>query len=176
MGVGFIFPTLMAVCIMFLPESPRWDYRKGNIDAARRCIAKAYGVPEHHREVVREMREIREKFEAENAGGVKHPWYEVVTGPRMTYRVLLGITLQIFQQLTGANYFFYYGTTVFQSIGLADPYVTSVILGAVNFGCTFGGLYVVEHFGRRVSLMVGGCAVSCNHSHWYTIHLLTYNH
>lgn len=96
----------MGVCIMFLPESPRWDFRRGHVDAARRTIAKAYGVSENHREVVREMREIREKFEEENAGGVQHHWYEVVTGPRMTYRVLLGITLQIFQQLTGANYFF----------------------------------------------------------------------
>jgi Sugar (and other) transporter. len=33
--------------------------------------------------------------------------------------------------------------------------VTQVILGAVNFGTTFGGLYVVENFGRRKSLIVG---------------------
>lgn len=52
-----------------------------------------------------------------------------------------------------------YGTTVFQAVHLSNPYVTSVILGAVNFGCTFGGLYVVEHFGRRISLIIGGCAM-----------------
>lgn len=31
----------------------------------------------------------------------------------MLYRVALGMGLQMFQQLTGANYFFYYGTTIF---------------------------------------------------------------
>lgn len=107
MGIGFIFPAIMAIGIMFLNESPRWDYRKGNIDGARATIAKSYGVSENHREVVRELREIREKFEAENAGGEKHPWYEVFTGPRMAYRTLLGMTLQALQQLTGANFFFY---------------------------------------------------------------------
>lgn len=33
--------------------------------------------------------------------------------------------------------------------------MTQCILGAVNFGTTFGGLYVVENFGRRKSLMFG---------------------
>lgn len=87
---------------MFLPESPRWDYRRGKVDKARKCVAAAYGVPVNHREVAREMREIKEKFDAESAPGVEHPWYEVLTGPRMTYRTLLGISLQILQQLTGS--------------------------------------------------------------------------
>jgi MFS transporter, SP family, sugar:H+ symporter len=52
--------------------------------------------------------------------------------------------LQSFQQLTGANYFFYYGATIFTSVGLADSYITQIILGAVNFGCTFGGLYIMQ--------------------------------
>lgn len=33
--------------------------------------------------------------------------------------------------------------------------MTQCILGAVNFGTTFGGLYVVENFGRRKSLIFG---------------------
>jgi SP family sugar:H+ symporter-like MFS transporter len=103
-GIGYIPPTLMAVGIMFLPESPRWDYRRGNVDKARKCVAAAYGVPLNHREVAREMREIKEKFDAESAPGVQHPWYEVLTGPRMRYRTLLGVSLQILQQLTGKCY------------------------------------------------------------------------
>lgn len=74
----------------------------------------------------------------------------------MLYRVTLGFTLQMFQQLTGANFFFYYGTTIFTATGLSNSYETAIILGAVNFFCTFGGLYVVEHFGRRKALIVGG--------------------
>ena len=55
-----------------------------------------------------------------------------------------GMSLQSLQQLTGANYFFYYGATIFQSVGISDSFVTQIILGAVNFICTFGGLYVME--------------------------------
>lgn len=59
------------------------------------------------------------------------------------------MALQCLQQLTGANYFFYYGATVFTSVGIVDPFVTQIILGGVNVVCTFGGLYVLE----RVSIM-----------------------
>ena len=109
MGIGFIWPIVMATGVLFLRESPRWEYRKGRIESARTTIAKTYGVPETHREVRLELNEIREKFEAETAGGGQHPWYECFTGPRMLYRVLLACFLAAAQQCTGANYFFYYG-------------------------------------------------------------------
>ncbi|GAB7364907.1 hypothetical protein MBLNU230_g5698t1 [Neophaeotheca triangularis] len=155
MGVGFIFPVIMSVGICFLRESPRWDYRNNRIARATTTVAKSYGVPENHYEVKREMREIKEKLDAEKAGGGSHPVWEVFTGPRMAYRVMLGCVIQSLQQLTGANYFFYFGTTIFQGVSI-NSYVTQMILGGVNFGCTFGGLYVVEHLGRRRALMVGG--------------------
>ena len=110
MGVGYIWSVIMAVGIMFLRESPRWEYRKGRVESARTTIAKSYGVPENHWEVDREIREVQAKLDAENAGGGKHPFWEVFTGPRMMYRVLLGVSMQALQQLTGANFFFYYGT------------------------------------------------------------------
>ncbi|CAN9438783.1 unnamed protein product [Alternaria alternata] len=155
MGVGFIWSALMMVGILFMQESPRWEYRKGKVDEAIHTIALTYGVSQDHPEVQREVQEIQKKLEAEQAGGGHHPWYEIFTGPRMLYRVLLGISLQALQQLTGANYYFYYGTTIFRSVGISNSFVTSMILGGVNFGMTFPGLYIVEKFGRRPALITG---------------------
>jgi SP family sugar:H+ symporter-like MFS transporter len=73
----------------------------------------------------------------------------------MLYRTLLGMVLQAGQQLTGANYFFYYGTTIFSATGLENSYVTSIILGTVNVVATIFGLWVVENVGRRKAMMVG---------------------
>lgn len=53
------------------------------------------------------------------------------------------------------------GTTVFSSVGLSNSYVTSIILGAVNFGCTFPGLYMVEKYGRRPVLIYGALWMFC---------------
>lgn len=156
MAIGFIWPVIMAVGILFLRESPRWEYGKGRIESARTTMAKSYGVSENHSEVRREMREIKQKHDESSAMSTGDKVKDIFTGPRMLYRVLLGMTLQALQQLTGANFFFYYGTSIFTAVGLTSGYVTSMILGGINFGSTFLGLYVVEHFGRRPSLMFGG--------------------
>jgi len=154
MAIGFIWPTVMVIGMFFMHESPRWDYRHGNHERARSTVANSYGRAVDHPEVNREIREIKEKLDAES--GFDHPWYEIFTGPRMLYRTLLGCTLQMLQQLTGANFFFYYGTSIFSSIGLSNSFVTAIILSGVNFGTTFPGLYIVERYGRRPSLIVGG--------------------
>jgi SP family sugar:H+ symporter-like MFS transporter len=155
MGIGFVWSGIMAGGIWLLPESPRWDYRNGKMEKARQTIAGVYGTSQNHSAVNNEIREIKAKLDVEQQGG-NHPWYEVFTGPRMAYRVLLGAGLQMLQQLTGANFFFYYGTTIFAEVGLSDSFVTATILGAVNFVCTFAGLWVVENVGRRKALIFGG--------------------
>ncbi|KAJ5728683.1 uncharacterized protein N7483_003191 [Penicillium malachiteum] len=155
MGIGFAWPLILGVGTLFLPESPRFSYRQGRVEEAREVMAKLYGVPENHRVVAQEMADMKQKLDEENAVGVA-PWHEILTGPRMFYRTMLGIALQSLQQLTGANFIFYYGTSIFNGIGISNSFVTSIILGAVNFGMTLPGLYIVEHYGRRNCLMAGG--------------------
>lgn len=153
-GISFLWALILGAGILFLPESPRYAYRMGREDEARQTIARLAGLPTDAASVNMQINEIREKLDEERAGaGAK--WYEIFTGPRMLYRTLLGIVLQSGQQLTGANFFFYYGTTIFRATGLSDSYVTQIILGSVNVGCTFGGLWVVKNCGRRNALMTG---------------------
>ncbi|KAJ5993949.1 hypothetical protein N7451_009673 [Penicillium sp. IBT 35674x] len=154
MGIGFAWPLILGVGTLFLPESPRFAYRHGRIEESRNVMAKLYGVPTNHRVVAQEMADMKQKLDEELAVGTA-PWHEILTGPRMFHRTMLGIALQSLQQLTGANFIFYYGTSIFAGIGLSNSYVTSIILGAVNFGMTLPGLYIVEHFGRRKCLMIG---------------------
>jgi len=161
MGVGFIWPLILGIGMLAFPESPRYAFRNGRMDEACTTLAKFYGVSENHRVVQRELAEIKEKHDLEVSLG-KRPWIELLTGPRMAYRTMLGITLQALQQLTGANFFFYYGTTIFQATGINNSFVTAMILGGVNFGMTFFGLYIVERFGRRRSLIVGGIGMTVN--------------
>lgn len=128
MGIGFLFAITLGIGILFFPETPRHEYRNGKIDSATTSIAKFNGVSERHTVVKDQLVEMQEKLQLELEGG-SHPWYEVFTGPRMLYRTMLGMVIQALQQLTGANYFFYYGTTVFASVGLSNSYVTQIILG-----------------------------------------------
>lgn len=153
-GLSALWAILLGSLILLLPESPRYAYRKGSVDDARKNMARLNGVDPHCAFIDNEIREIQEKLEAESTGG-DHPWHEIFTGPRMLYRTLLGMVLQAGQQLTGANYFFYYGTTIFKATGLENSYVTSIILGTVNVAATIAGLWIVENVGRRKAMMAG---------------------
>ena len=119
-------------------------------------MEKVYGAPPNHYSIYEELEEIKAKLQAEtNRGSAISEWYNMFFAPRMGYRILLGVLLQMFQQLTGANYFFYYGTTIFQSTGINNSFVTQMILNGINLGVTPIGIYLVEAAGRRVSLIIG---------------------
>ncbi|KAJ9640886.1 hexose transporter hxt5 [Coniosporium tulheliwenetii] len=133
---------------------PRYAYRKGRAEEARQTMAVLHGVPPNHVVIESQTHELGLALAEEERAG-KASFFETFKLPRMRYRVFLGVFLHAGQQFTGANYFFYYGTTVFRATGISNSFVTQIILGAVNCIMTFPGLWMVEHLGRRVCL-VGG--------------------
>ncbi|KIW55390.1 hypothetical protein PV05_07674 [Exophiala xenobiotica] len=155
-GLGWIWTIMLGVGILLFPETPRFDYRHGRVEQAKQTLMKVYGAPAHHYSIHVQMEEIGNKLRAEvqTKGNPISEFVVMCRAPRMGYRIWLGIMLQMFQQLTGANYFFYYGTTIFQSVQISS-FVTQMILNGINFGVTFIGLYLVEHYGRRKSLVAG---------------------
>ncbi|KAI1356161.1 hexose transporter [Xylaria sp. FL0043] len=155
-GIGWVFTIGLGLGILAFSETPRFDYRRGRVEVARQTLMRVYDAPANHWAIHTQMEEIDSKLRAESQvkrsfiGGYR----EMFGAPRMAYRIALGVALQMFQQLTGANYFFYYGTTIFQSVQISS-FITQVILNTINFSVTFIGLYLVEHYGRRKSLIVG---------------------
>jgi MFS family permease len=79
---------------------------------------------------------------------------------RIRFRTLSGIFLQAFQQLTGVNFIFYFGTTFFTNAGIHNPYLISIATSTVNVGMTVPGIWGVERFGRRRLLLVGAVGMT----------------
>jgi SP family sugar:H+ symporter-like MFS transporter len=104
MGIGFVWALILGLGILLFPESPEYAYSKGRPEDAKNTMTKMLGVSENHRQLAKELRDMKKKLDAENAGN--EPWHAVFTGPRMGYLTSLGIALQASQQLTGANFSF----------------------------------------------------------------------
>ncbi|KIV98493.1 hypothetical protein, variant 1 [Verruconis gallopava] len=156
LGLGFIFCAILGIGILFLPETPRFVYRRGDKEGAKATMMRVYGAPANHYVIAVELEEIEVKLQEESAqGSALAEWALMLRTPMMPYRILLGVVLQMFQQLTGANYFFYYGTVIFKATGINNSFVTQMILNGINFGVTPLGIYFVEAFGRRICLIIG---------------------
>ncbi|KAL8383380.1 hypothetical protein RB595_006908 [Gaeumannomyces hyphopodioides] len=138
----------------FLPESPRLLLSQGREQEASVVIAKLNGVEVFSHTVLDQIQAFQEKsIEAESQGRPKR--HEMFTAPAMARRLLIGIMLQAGQQLTGVNFFFYFGNDVLSVTGIGNGYVCQIILGAVNLIATLFGIRVASHCRRRQALIVG---------------------
>jgi hypothetical protein len=102
MGLSFVFAAILGFGIIFFPETPRYDFRRGRVEQAKKTMTRIYGVSDNHWSVHTELEEIRIKLEEEtqkNSPMVE--WYNMFFAPKMFYRIALGMLLQMFQQLTG---------------------------------------------------------------------------
>ena len=153
---------MLVIGMVCMPESPRYLVVKNKIEEAKKSIGRSNKVSPEDPAVYTEVQLIQAGIERESLAG-SASWTELVTGkPRILRRVIMGIMLQSLQQLTGDNYFFYYGTTIFQAVGMTDSFQTSIVLGVVNFASTFLGIYTIERFGRRLCLLTGSvCMFVC---------------
>lgn len=108
-----------------------------------------------HEFVESEIDQIVQGIEIQKANG-EASWGELFsTKSKILQRLITGCLVQSFLQLTGENYFFFYGTTIFKSVGLTDGVETSVIIGTVNLFSTIVAVFVVDKLGRRMCLMSG---------------------
>lgn len=154
--LGFVWTLVIIVGLMFTPESAQYLIIKKNaIDDAKRSFSKMNGVSETDKATIEYVEETIKRQVLTGKQENRQGLFEFITGkPQYGIRLLTGILVMSFQQLSGVNYFFYYGTTIFKSVNM-DPYITSIILSSVNFMATFGGIYMVESLGRKASLLLG---------------------
>ncbi|SGZ57542.1 CIC11C00000000932 [Sungouiella intermedia] len=160
LGLCFAWALLLIFGMLNMPESPRFLIEKSRLDDAKLSIARSNKVSPEDPAVYTEIQLIQAGIDREALAG-NAGWKELITGkPKIFQRVIIGIVLQSIQQLTGNNYFFYYGTTIFKAVGMSDSFQTSIVLGIVNFASTFVGIYAIERMGRRLCLLVGSACMS----------------
>ncbi|CAI4631049.1 BFH_collapsed_G0036210.mRNA.1.CDS.1 [Saccharomyces cerevisiae] len=159
LGLCFAWSLFMIGALTLVPESPRYLCEVNKVEDAKRSIAKSNKVSPEDPAVQAELDLIMAGVEAERLAG-SASWGELFsTKTKVFQRLMMGVLVQMFQQLTGNNYFFYYGTIVFKSVGLEDSFQTSIIIGVVNFASTFFSLWTVENLGRRKCLLLGAATM-----------------
>jgi MFS transporter, SP family, sugar:H+ symporter len=164
-GIQGVWAIVLAVGLAFLPESPRFYVRKGNLEKANSNLARLRNQPVNSEYVKDELAEIVANHELEqkvmSRGGYFSTWMNCFRGsifmPSSNLRrTILGTSLQMMQQLTGVNFVFYFGTSFFQGLGsITNPFLISLVTTLVNVCSTPVSFWTIEKFGRRPLLIWG---------------------
>ena len=101
-GIQIIPAVVLLAGMFFFPKSPRWLARQDRWEEAIMVLAKLHGGGDmNHPKVLAEYQEIEEALTLEREAA-KSDWV-AITEPRMLKRVILGISIQMWSQLSGIN-------------------------------------------------------------------------
>jgi len=156
----FIWGLVLAVGMILLPESPRWLIKKERDEDAARALSRLISLPPDHPELRAELEEVRVAYQQEKEVG-ESSYLDCfrATENKILLRTLTGISIQAWQQLTGVNFIFYYGTVFFKNSGISSPFMTTIAVNIINVFMTIPGMWGVERFGRRRLLLVGAAGM-----------------
>jgi len=145
-GLAAIPAVLMFTGMLFQRESPHWLIAQGREDEAREVLHRV----RDQGDIDAEIAQVRELSERNSS-------FREVLRPAVRHVMVIGVTLAVFQQITGINTIIYYAPTLLKSAGLGSSaaLLANVVNGAVNVGMTIVAIRLLDRTGRR-PLLLGG--------------------
>jgi sugar porter (SP) family MFS transporter len=164
-AIQFAWGLILGIGLVFLPDSPRYFVKRGQLEKATDALSRLRGQPKESEYIQWELTEIVANEEYERAlipsTGFIGSWMHCFSGSLWQAksnlrRTILGTSLQMMQQWTGVNFIFYFSTPFLQSTGaIKNTFLISLIFTLVNVCSTPISFYTVEKFGRRPLLVWG---------------------
>ncbi len=152
LGVAAVPAALFFVLLFTIPRSPRWLVKRQRVDEAGEVL-QLTGDENYESD----LREIIESIDAEH-GHADEPLFS------RKYRlpIFLAITIGFFNQLSGINAILYYLNDIFAFAGFSkiSGDLQAVVVGLTNLIFTVIAMLVIDKFGRRKLLLIGGVGMA----------------
>jgi SP family galactose:H+ symporter-like MFS transporter len=145
-----LFAALMFAGSFILPESPRWLMLKGRKEQAVVVLRRTLNT---QAEIDNEIGEIEQALHGPQGAG-----FEIIFRGYFFKVLVVGVLLQMFQQLVGINMMIYYSPTIFGYAGMTGL-LAMMTVPIVNMLFTFPAIHLVEKWGRKKLLYVGAIAM-----------------
>lgn len=137
---------LFALLILLVPETPRFLVLNGRNDEAMKVLSNINGEAKAT-EIIYEIKETAvEKKEKLFAYGF--------------LVVFIGCMLSVFQQVIGINAVLYFAPRIFESMGVSNNMLFTVIMGVINITFTLVAVFTVEKIGRKPLLITGSLGMA----------------
>lgn len=138
---------LFFLCLLTVPESPRWLIMKERETKAEAIMARL-GLDSFT--IMRDM--ANEKEDANHVGHIR-------LGAKIW---IAGLLLSAFQQLVGIQVMLYYAPEIFKNMGQASDsaMLQTILTGAVNFTFTIVAIKTIDRYGRKPLLLCGSALMA----------------
>lgn len=138
-------------------ESPRWLFRRGQVEAARSALLRSRSAEQ----AATELMEMASAVAAEKATRAGKKFKESLLHRKYVIPFVLACVILACNQATGINSIIGYNTTILIQAGLNDAqaHVGYVILTLVNFIMTLGAIALVDKQGRKFLLSLGSAGI-----------------
>ena len=137
---------LFALLILAVPETPRFLVLNYREEEALTVLSNINGESKA-REILGEIKDTAvEKKESILSYGL------IV--------VFIGCMLSVFQQIIGINAVLYFAPRIFESMGVSNNMLFTVIMGVINISFTLVAVFTVEKIGRKPLLITGSLGMA----------------
>lgn len=152
-----VVPSLLLVLgCLFVPESPRHLIKQGRDQEAAQAIRRLHYNGKNADWCDREFREIQEHITLEEQLQIKS-WSLLVTNTFYRKRMFVAGFLMVATQWSGINIVFYYGPTVYKSLGFGtqQTLMIQLILTCLSSSWVLGWAWASDRIGRKKPLIIG---------------------
>jgi len=144
------------LALLAIPESPRFLVAKNRDAEAQAVLSKLFGPEAGARKVA----EIRASLAADHKPSFK----DLLDPTTRKIKPILwaGLILAVFQQLVGINIVFYYGATLWQSVGFSenDALQINILSGVLSIAACLAAIAVIDRIGRKPLLLIGSAGMA----------------
>ncbi|KAB0794894.1 hypothetical protein PPYR_11733 [Photinus pyralis] len=149
-GLSIIIPVVSALMLLYLPESPVWYIRNGNLDKARNAC---FWFRRNIREALEEVDELVKRVANENREREENPrsTLAMFLSPQVLKPLIIMNVLIMFQSLSGVYLFVFYAVEIISEIGNIEMnhFLVGVITAAVRVAFTIVATISLAFIGRR---------------------------
>ncbi|KAI1265515.1 general substrate transporter [Xylariaceae sp. FL1019] len=153
-AVQIVPAVILFLGLFFFPYSPRWLASHDRWEEAMQVLAKLHGNGDvNNPKVLAEYKEIEEALRFEREEAVSS--FKALGQPRIFKRVILGMSIQMWSQLSGMNIMMYYIVYIMEGAQIASPLTTASIQYVINVALTLPAILYLDKIGRRPALIFG---------------------
>ncbi|XP_045861113.1 solute carrier family 2, facilitated glucose transporter member 12 isoform X3 [Meles meles] len=157
---GLVIPlgVLQAIAMYFLPPSPRFLVMKGHEEAASKVLRKLRGISDTTEELTVIKSSLKDEYQYRFRDLFR-------SKDNMRTRIMIGLTLVFFVQVTGQPNILFYASTVLKSVGFQSNEAASLAstgVGVVKVISTIPATLLVDHVGSKTFLCIGSSVMAAS--------------